>query len=367
MSWQGQWQSIYLNRPLDDRARLKLSSNRNVSMAAKHNNPNCDPVRPWFEAVESLGEYIGIRFGHRAPGNEDIEWMYLSHTDYDGIGGLVHLLRERGGKIEELPQITHPGTFSWLAFLRFLPALIAPKRILAWRPLKQGCQPIDMEQAPFAVSTHVFDEEKTLKIRLASRLSNVTVNSLLMKYLDRVVRSSLSDPSCAVPWMVPVNLRGRVVRDHDTGNHSSYVGVRIFASEGAREVQQHIYRAIHKGQHLAAWMGFDVSRNFSTQLRKRIIRANRATSQWSVGCFSNLGEWDSRREITAKPCLGDWFFSPPVLRSQMIGAGCVTFQGRLTLTLQIHPDLTTAPEVAVEWMRSWVREIELGLPDGMGQ
>ncbi len=336
-------------------------------MTSKHNDPDFDPVRPWFEAVESLGEYIGIRFGRSVSGSEDVEWMYLPHTDYDGIGGLAHLLRERGAEIKELPQITHPGGFTWLVFLRFLPLLMAPIRILSWRTIKQGDHPKTTVLASPAVSTHVFDEEKTMNIRRAGRFADVTVNSILMKYLDRAIRSSLADPSCAVPWMVPVNLRGRVKRDRDTGNHSSYVGIRILASEGVKEVQQHIYRAIHKGQHLAVWMGLAISRNFSALTRSRIIRANRATSQWSVGCFSNLGEWDSGREISAKDCLGDWFFAPPTLRFQMIGAGCVTFQGRLSLTLQIHPELTTSPEVAAEWMRSWVREIELGLPEGLTQ
>jgi hypothetical protein len=134
-----------------------------------------------------------------------------------------------------------------------------------------------------------------------------------------------------------------------------------------KEVQQHIYKAIHKGQHLAVWMGLAISRNFSARTRRRIISANRATSQWSVGCFSNLGEWDSGMDIVAKDCLGDWFFAPPTLRFQMIGAGCVTFRGRLSLTLQVHPELTSSPEVAAEWMRSWVREIELGLPERLLQ
>lgn len=321
-----------------------------------------DPVGEWFNTLESMGEYVGIRFGHRPPEGGEVDWMYLSHAEYDGIGGFAHLLRERGAQIGELPKITHPGVFSLGKFLRFLPALLAPRRILEWRTIKQGAAPGSASQPPPAAACHVFDEGETSRIRLASRLAGVTVNSLLMKYLDRVVRPALADPSCRIPWMVPVNLRGRVKGARDTGNHSSYVGIQVIASEGVKEVQKRIYRAIDKGEHLAAWMGFAASRGFSESMRRRVIGSYRATSQWSVGGFSNLGEWDRNREITSTACLGDWFFAPPVLRFQMIGAGCVTFQGRLSLTLQIHPELTTAPEVAAQWMRSWVREIELGLP-----
>lgn len=321
-----------------------------------------DPIRPWFETLESVGEFVGIRFGRLASSSGEVEWMYLSHKEYDGIGGLAHLLRQRGAVIEELPKVTHPAKLSWWSFIRFLPTLLAPRKCLQWRELRQGAALENTSQPAPAVAYQVFDEEKTAKIRRASRNADVTVNSFLMKYLDRAIRPALVDPACAIPWMIPVNLRGRVTQPRDTGNHSSYVGIRIYAAEAAKEVQNHIYRALNKGEHVAAWKGFAATWKTTTETKKRLIKANRATSQWSVGGFSNLGVWDPEKKVTAADCQGDWLFAPPVLRFQMIGAGCVTFQGRLTLTLQIHPELTTSPEVATEWLRAWVRDIELGLP-----
>ena len=332
-------------------------------MSQPDENSHPDPIRPWFETLESVGEYAGIRFGKVDPVTSEVEWMFLSHAEFDGIGGFAHLLRERGAVIKDLPQITHPGLLSWWAFIRFLPTMLAPRRTLKWRALKTGNQPPPAGQPPTSVAFHVFDEEKTAKIRRMSRQAMVTVNSLLMKYLDRAIRPSLADPSCAIPWMIPVNLRGRVVQPKDTGNHSSYVGIQIYASESAKDVQDHIYRALNKGQHLATWLGFTATRNTSAKTKKRLITTNRATSQWSVGGFSNLGEWDPDQEITAPDCQGDWLFAPPVLRFQAIGAGCVTFQGRLSLTLQVHPEVTTSPEVASEWLKAWIREIELGMPN----
>jgi hypothetical protein len=114
---------------------------------------------------------------------------------------------------------------------------------------------------------------------------------------------------------------------------------------------------------MAAWKGFTATRLTTPEIKMRMIETSRATSQWSVGAFSNLGVWDPEKQITAPECMGDWLFAPPVLRFQMIGAGCVTYRGRLALTLQIHPELTTSPQVANEWLRAWVREIEFGLPD----
>jgi len=83
--------------------------------------------------------------------------------------------------------------------------------------------------------------------------------------------------------------------------------------------------------------------------------------QWNLGGFSNLGDWDSEKKITNPQCAGGWLFSPPVLRCQLIGAGCVTFQNRLSLTIQAHPDLTTSPSVPKRWVQDWVKEIEMDL------
>ena len=38
-----------------------------------------------------------------------------------------------------------------------------------------------------------------------------------------------------MPWMIPVNLRGKVVRDRDTANHSNYVTVRVQSYEMAHD------------------------------------------------------------------------------------------------------------------------------------
>ena len=84
-----------------------------------------------------------------------------------------------------------------------------------------------------------------------------------------------------------------------------------------------------------------------------------AMSQWNLGSFSNLGDWDSEKRLTQPEFAGGWLFAPPVLRCQLIGAGCVTFQNCMSLTIQAHPELTTNPEVTRAWMHNWVKEIDI--------
>ena len=88
-----------------------------------------------------------------------------------------------------------------------------------------------------------------------------------------------------------------------------------------------------------------------------VVRVGRAVAEPTVGAFSNLGEWDAARRIVAPAALGDWFACPPVLRSQPLGAGCVTFRGRMGLVLQAHAVLTTDAGVTRSWMEAWLERI----------
>src|SRR5690242_20167417 len=121
--------------------------------------PVSDPVASWFVAAEQLGEHIGIRFGHIAPGESQPTWFFKRHTDFDGIGGFAHLLRERGALLGRLPQIKYPVAPSWLCLLRALPKYLRARRRVFFGPMPRGRElRLDSGQAPPAVAWHVFDE-----------------------------------------------------------------------------------------------------------------------------------------------------------------------------------------------------------------
>lgn len=217
-------------------------------------------------------------------------------------------------------------------------------------------------EAPKAVAWHVFSASETDKIRRMSRRSGVTVNSMLVKHLDRAVRSSLDEPSEPVPWMIPVNLRGRVSQEKDTGNHSSYVAIKINSHDRVQNVHESIYKKLQREEHWANWKAYELTRSLSETKKQNLIDTNKAMLQWNVGSFSNLGVWDSECAIDDDYCAAPWLFAPPVLKCQMIGAGCVTFQGRLSVMLQAHPALTASEDLVKAWVDSWVKQIELDIP-----
>ena len=161
--------------------------------------------------------------------------------------------------------------------------------------------------------------------------------------------------------MIPVNLRGKVKRDTEFENHSSYVSVRVGAYETVYDVHRNIYTALASGEHWANWFPYKSSIILPAAARRFAIKIERAIAQWNLGGFSNLGDWDPEKKIRQQDCEGAWLFAPPVLRCQMIGAGCVTFQNHLSLVIQVHPELTTSSAVPKDWLTGWIKEIEMDI------
>lgn len=328
--------------------------------------PATDAIASWFAAAEELGEYIGIRFGYVQGEAMDPQWIFLPHVDFDGIGGFAELLRRDGAQLPRLPQIKHPRAASWMPLLRALPRYASPRRRVRWASANGNAAPSTRTNPPRAVAWHLCNESTTTRIRLACRNASVTVNSFLLKHLTKAIRPFIEDQSTDVPWMIPVNLRGKVDRGRDTANHTSYVAVRVRSYETVRDIHRSVYTALASGEHWANWYAYQSGNLFTARMRRRLIASERCMSQWNLGSFSNLGDWDPEKRISSTNGHRGWFFCPPVLRCQPIGAGCVTFQNRLSLTIQAHPELTIDSQVPSNWLHAWIKEIEIDLASVFG-
>ncbi len=320
-----------------------------------------DPIKPWFIAAEELNEYIGIRVGHIPAGQRQPEWIFLRHTQFDGIGGFAHLLRERGAILPRLPQVRHPLDPSWMPLILSSPKLLRPRHRLKFRPMEGGTAPSSVSKPPVAVAWHIFDEATTTQVRRACRKGGFTVNSFLIKHMTKAIRPFLEKESAVVPWMMPVNLRGKVARKSDMENCSSYISVKVRSYETVDDIHRNIYKALGSGEHWANWYSYEAGRVLGHGIKKKMIANGRCMSEWCIGGFSNLGDWDPEKKITLNDGDGTWIFCPPVLRFQLIGTGCLTFQNRLSLMIQAHPELTIEPAVPHAWLQNWVKEIEMDL------
>lgn len=314
---------------------------------------SADPIKPWYEAIGQTGDYVMIRFGRVKPGATEVEWVSIPHSEFDGIGGFAHLLREKGVEMDHLPENSHLQKPSWGPFLKSVPKLMGPRKQLKWRDFPKS-ETAESTLPDPKLAWHVFSEDETNLIRKAAREGKVTVNSLLMKLLDEVLRQDQVDPQALVPWMVPVNLRGQVDREDDTQNHSSYVSVKVSPEETEEELHREIFRKLDLGEHWANWKAYSATRLVPAFVKRAMIRSGRAMAEWNLGLFTNLGVWDPDQKIDHEDFVGSWMVAATVLRCQTVGAGLMTFQGRLSLTIQAHPDLTSSQVVVDQWMERWL-------------
>jgi hypothetical protein len=306
----------------------------------------------WFQAAEAAGDFMGIRYGRVQNGSKEVDWSFVSHCECDGIGGFVRLLRERGAKVETLPETMNPCR-----------EIVGPLWGM-WRRMNEESKCAKREDwklsdeprtgPPEAVAWHLFTEEKTKQIREHCRLEKVTVNSFLLKHLDQAIRPEIGKSQARIPWMIPVNLRGDVKHADDTENHVSCVEPQIAVDDSPQKIQHEIYRRLQQGEHRANYLALEIGRFLSHATKVKFIMKDRAKPQGNIGAFSNLGVWDSGKAIETND---SWLFCPPVVGGQLLGAGCVTFQNRLSLTIQTHTHVATAPEIAETWVKRWVNSI----------
>ena len=290
---------------------------------------------------------MGIRYGRVPHASEEVEWSFVPHTVCDGIGGFVRLLRERGAEIPMVPQSKHACRGLIGPFWRLWCASRGDQHCADrgdWKRLEEpGTGPSD------AVAWHLFTEEETMVIRENARREPCSVNSLLLKHLDDAIRPEIKRPDLTIPWMIPVNMRGAIRHPDDTENHVSCVHLQIAAADSPAMIHQQLHRRLEEGEHQANQLLLGLGKFLSHAAKVGYLTKDRTKPAGNIGSFSNLGVWDTEKRIVTND---SWLFCPPVVRGQLLGAGCVTFQNRLGLSLQGHTHMP--PLVAGNLMKRWL-------------
>ncbi len=319
-----------------------------------------DPLGRWYSLLErEHGEYMGIRFG-RAPGTGGaVKWLELPHHQYDGVGGLWELHRRSYGEDGAAPILAprdprRPGRLiTWWRFLRFLARPQTP--VSAWRNLDPSWRGSLPERArPSNLVGHVLDPEQTSDLVARAQGAGVSVTSLLLWALGRAIAPALDPTRGPLRWVVPVNMRGVITRAPLTANHSSYVFAETPSGGSVQELARALRTSLAQQDHFAAWQGFTLGPALGTWIFRRMISWGiRHGGVW-IGVFSNLGVWPARTDTCGSDDV--WLFCPPIPRVQPLGAGVVTWRGRLALSLQTHPMLRADRAEVTQWLDAWVAE-----------
>lgn len=307
-----------------------------------------DWVAAGFTAMRECGDDISIVYAQMndTQARAEPHWFELPHDKFDGVSGLAHLLREQGLRLDVLPVLKgdRPTLGRKLrGLLNVLPALKVRQQ--RWRRF-DWARTSTFRRVRDRVASRLFTEAQTREIVSAAKAAGVSVNTWLLFHLDRAVAAQLTAPSSSRLWMIPVNLRGALPAVPEDFLQMSFLPVDIDGDASPAALQVLINelkdRDCHWGSwtalHLGKWIGHAGIRR---ELRKRALRQN----GWT-GMFSNLGVWNV-------PGARSWIFGPAISRAQPIGAGCVTMNGRMSLTIQLHEALSEDQQASYALLDAW--------------
>lgn len=313
--------------------------------------PGKDWVAEVFRAQRDCGENIAIVFGQvegPASTEKDIAWHELPHDEYDGVSGFDAILAKQGLKPDALP-VLREGRPSWL---RRVHGLLSVLRYLgirrqAWTVEYDWQKPVRFASPADRVAWTLFDADQTRELLRAAKSADATVNTFLLAHLDATVHGRWVPTGSDRRWMVPVNMRGAVLRQAEAPPHMSFLTVDMAATPAPDALQTQIEHCFRQGQHWGMWPLFHAGRVMGEEGMRKDIRKRELEGHGTTGMFSNLGVWNVDGG-------GSWLFCPAITRTYPIGAGCITVNGRLALTLQLHDALGGTLEQARATLDAWV-------------
>jgi len=314
-----------------------------------------DWIADFFSAMHESGEDISIVYGQKAgaPVHAEPSWFELPHDQFDGISGLASLLRRQGLRVDKLP-VLRGDRLTLSRAVRGLFAVLPTLKVRQrqWRNF-DARRKVRFLPVRERVAWHLFTEEQTAGIVKSAKAADVTVNTYLLFHLDAAVSAQLTPPATGRRWMIPVNLRGAVTRPTPDAPCISFIGADIDCGSSLDQLQTQITRMRERACHWGSWIALHAGEVIGGKAMRRDLRSREEKNHGWTGIFSNLGVWEV-------PGSSSWVFCPAIWRSHPVGAGCLTMNGRMAITIQLHDafyaDLGTSYALLKAWQQACLQE-----------
>lgn len=277
-----------------------------------------------------------------------IQWSAYEHDHFDGVGGAYYYLNKNflfTGKIEEIKSKRRPAPLRLIStFLKqlVLSILIRPKWSLKIK---------NVHGDPACIASYTFTAEEFNNMKKDAFAAGVSLNTFLLKKLDLSTRDGLVEAYPTTIWVVPVNMRGAQGVNPNVGNQTSSLIIHVNKNDSLLSLHQKIKDGFLRGDHFCGWLFSHLSKFVNTNTL-RFIHKSFYKSDNYIGSLSNLGSWEtmSDQEKTV-------LFSPPAGRMIPLSAGVIEVNGKLSISLQIHPCISRETETTKRMMCNWIEKL----------
>ncbi|HEY5952313.1 MAG TPA: hypothetical protein VIV40_42740 [Kofleriaceae bacterium] len=307
-----------------------------------------------FEILAEMGEDPRFTFALAKVGDPTpLESVDIDHAESDGHGGLTRFLNQRGISFES-PRPREADVAP--PFVERVRAVVRVARHRGDEPLAirgnsnwfRGARVIARPSAGILLSAAA-----SARIFAAAKAAGVSVSAHLLHALTEAVVPLVAEPGRSVTWGVPVNMRGPIEVVPADANASSIMPVNVPRGGDAAQVHDALLRSLAANLHWGKWDQLNlIARLGKRFVRKKVSHYYRTADPARIGVFSNVGAWRGNTDAN----IGILGYGVPALTDPLF-ATALTWNGKLALTLRVHPSLATHDTEVERWRDAWVSRL----------
>ncbi|MGA2654995.1 MAG: hypothetical protein ABSF18_03325 [Gammaproteobacteria bacterium] len=307
-----------------------------------------------FEIMETFCHPLDIVYCIINPSSNDNKFYTLSHTEYDGFGGAIHLTKQLYGK-EITDQLIKSiaffskniqKQFSFKEKYQFFKQIVYDS--LMQRTTQQYWEKYNPALAstkddPADMAWHIFTEAETKTI---IKNFNKLISSALLFTLHQVTKKHLLSDNENENWLLTVDMRRYVENKTSMSNCMSIAPINMKNIHSPHLVYKNILQSMIKKRHWLYWFrihsikytGFNIHKFFL----KRVLNHLKPIGIFSYTAMGTL----ANKSII----LG----APPPSPFYPIGAGTGICNNQLFLALRLHPTLMKSRDEISQCCNEWV-------------
>lgn len=307
-----------------------------------------DWIAFWYEVARERGQNHISSMGRGLLQNptsgetSPVEYHDFTHIDEDGISAVNKTLQKLGNTTETWPLAKSPRRYSrresWLAAKSA--SKLSAGRNARWKTLETSAP---IEKALHDYSTLSFDVVQTATLKASCQRHKTSLNVVIALELDRLSRTLLKDPGQDTKWLFPVNIRGFLSRDVKSPNQVSYLPLLLKNRMSPEELKNQIRTQFKSDVPWGNWCLYNIGQIIGERGVRYLSKRASTRSFW-MGTISDMGEWNTDGAYQSLGANEIWFAAPPGSINYPIGMTHLTFNGRLSLSLKIHPALKVSAE-----------------------